>query len=115
KYKSAKVEKTEINKKVNPTTPSPSELEKGIKKSARIGGLAAKGTAIYRLILKKKDNGDYDHDYVIHYYTDKVSGICRFVNNDSEQDGQKNILKRFLILNFYGIYNFEYDDYFDNF
>src|SRR4051794_28469049 len=93
-----------------------------------------KGTAIYRLKLEKEDNGNYvlaQNTTVTRHYSDSVSGICRFVEdlveaseyNDEQdkQESKKNIknqekqLKRFIILNFHGIYNFEFNSGFESF
>jgi hypothetical protein len=58
------------------------------------------------------------------YYSDSVSGICRFVESNDEQEKQEsmknkkkheNQLKRFIILNFHGIYNFEFNGGFESF
>ncbi|GBC18523.2 hypothetical protein GLOIN_2v1769888 [Rhizophagus irregularis DAOM 181602=DAOM 197198] len=49
--------------------------------------------------------------------TNKIR-ICRFID-DSSKDDSKSLndsrIKRFIILNFRGIYNFEFDDHFDSF
>uniref|UniRef100_U9UIS9 Ion transport domain-containing protein n=1 Tax=Rhizophagus irregularis (strain DAOM 181602 / DAOM 197198 / MUCL 43194) TaxID=747089 RepID=U9UIS9_RHIID len=52
------------------------------------------------------------------HYSNQISGICRFID-DSSKDDSKSLndsrIKRFIILNFRGIYNFEFDDHFDSF
>jgi hypothetical protein len=71
-----------------------------------------KGTAVYRLKLIK----DIDDHYALklcpvnYYYSDSVSGICKFIQNLDDIDHTNHYtLKRFIVLNFNGIYNFEYD------
>ncbi|PKC00604.1 hypothetical protein RhiirA5_458558 [Rhizophagus irregularis] len=79
-----------------------------------------KGIAIYRFDLKKNQNGkeSYDFNTVTCHYSNQISGICRFID-DSSKDDSKSLndsrIKRFIILNFRGIYNFEFDDHFDSF
>ncbi|CAB4387635.1 unnamed protein product [Rhizophagus irregularis] len=83
-----------------------------------------KGTVIYRLKLnvkpkdknKKKDfeNSIYNIDYnynLTYYHCECVSGIPRFIEDlesDFNDDEFNEILKKFLVLSFDGIYNFEY-------
>src|SRR5437016_642087 len=74
-----------------------------------------KGTAIYRLKLEKID-GNYalaKGAAPACHYTDSVSGICRFVEFEQEkqenEEKQEKQLKRFIILNFHGIYNFKFN------
>lgn len=54
--------------------------------------------------MKKK----YDLSGVTCYYSNNISGICRFieVSNENDQPSNDFQLKRFVILNFHGIYNF---------
>ncbi|PKY30080.1 hypothetical protein RhiirB3_485423 [Rhizophagus irregularis] len=91
-------------------------------KELKIGVEKKKGTAIYRLILKDKKELNLDDDIVFSYRSYKVSGICSFIETDSDalsksENGvdQFNSLKRFIVLNFRGIYNFGFSDSFDSF
>jgi hypothetical protein len=79
-----------------------------------------KGTAIYRLklnkLVKQKNQREYEFDRVgtSYYNYDGVSGICRFVDNEDKRSKnndkqEKQSLKRFLILNYHGIYNFKFN------
>jgi len=70
-----------------------------------------KGTAVYRLKLIKDDNNDLTLKLcpVTYYYSDSVSGICKFIQNLDDIDQNNYTFKRFVVLNFNGIYNFEYD------
>ncbi|GBB84949.1 hypothetical protein RclHR1_11530001 [Rhizophagus clarus] len=71
-----------------------------------------KGTAVYRLKLIKDENKSFGLKIcpVTYYYSDSVSGICKFIHNTDDIDQNDNFtLKRFVVLNFNGIYNFEYD------
>jgi hypothetical protein len=70
-----------------------------------------KGTAVYRLKLKKVNNNNFDLKayLVTYYYSDSVSGICKFIQNLDNIDKNNYTFKRFVVLNFNGIYNFEYD------
>ncbi|PKY51632.1 hypothetical protein RhiirA4_546667 [Rhizophagus irregularis] len=71
-----------------------------------------KGTAIYRLKLKKDNNNNFDFKEispVTYCYSDSVSGICKFIQNLDDIDQNDYTLKRFIVLNFNGIYNFEYN------
>jgi hypothetical protein len=78
-----------------------------------------KGTVVYciRLINDRDESFSLNKDDISYYYFGNVSGICRFVENDLDSPEnkvkQKIQLKRFIILNFYGIYNFECDDGFN--
>jgi hypothetical protein len=90
-----------------------------------------KGTAIYRFKLKESANGIHQfEDEVACYYTNSVSGICRFVedldedtdssNNKEDKESKNNVeqekqLKRFIILNFHGIYDFKFNCGFKSF
>ncbi|PKY50669.1 hypothetical protein RhiirA4_531052 [Rhizophagus irregularis] len=101
-----------------------------------------KGIAIYRLEIKnqkeenekegnkskEKESGEKEkgkkENYVTSvtcYYSHNISGICRFIevsnesNLKSSNDSQLKKLKRFIILNFHGIYNFEFNNHFDFF
>ncbi|PKC57500.1 hypothetical protein RhiirA1_541575 [Rhizophagus irregularis] len=79
-----------------------------------------KGIAIYRLDLKKNQGEkiNYIFSTVTYHYSDQISGICRFIEASSEDDSESLYdfkLKRFIILNYRGIYNFEFDDHFDFF
>lgn len=88
-----------------------------------------KGIAIYRLDLIKNQNKEIEEkkkgekiDYVLKtitcYHSDQISGICRFIEVSGEDDRDKscnNEQRRFIILNFRGIYNFEFSDYCDFF
>jgi hypothetical protein len=66
-----------------------------------------KGVAIYRLELIKEGKGKKENfvlSAVTCYYSDRISGICRFikVTNKSSLDKQ-----RFVLLNFEGIFSFK--------
>jgi hypothetical protein len=99
-----------------------------------------RGTAIYRFKLRdeivvvgeddaksKRKNENYVLDEVtpvICHYSNSVSGICRFVEDHEDSDesdssenkvDERTQLKRFIILNYHGIYNFEFNEYFDSF
>src|SRR4051794_26524586 len=81
-----------------------------------------KGTVVYCIRLLNDGDESYSlkKDAITYDYFGNVSGICKFVeqNNQENQQNQKNQkkrLKRFIVLNFYGIYNFEYDDFDFNF
>jgi hypothetical protein len=88
-----------------------------------------KGVAIYRLELtknhneenKEKEKGEnkgYILNAVTRYYSDKISGICRFIEVSDDDDKDKSRVteqRRFIILNFRGIYNFEFNDHFNYF
>ncbi|PKY30536.1 hypothetical protein RhiirB3_531106 [Rhizophagus irregularis] len=71
-----------------------------------------KGTAVYRLkLIKENNNFILDLCPVTYYYSGSVSGICKFIQNFDDRDIDQNnyTLKRLVVLNFNGIYNFEYD------
>ncbi|GBC09935.1 hypothetical protein RclHR1_09210004 [Rhizophagus clarus] len=70
-----------------------------------------KGTAVYRLELIKNNNKNFNLKIcpVIYCYSDSVSGICKFIQNTDCVDQNGYTLKRFVVLNFSGIYNFEYN------
>jgi hypothetical protein len=70
-----------------------------------------RGTAVYRLKLIKDDNKEFALKIcpVTYYYSDSVSGICKFIQNLDDINNNNYTLKRFIVLNFNGIYNFEYD------
>src|SRR5581483_591596 len=70
-----------------------------------------KGIAIYRLELKKMQNEKNEYyvpSTVTSYYSNNISGICRFIEDLDEDKYILNLnvkLKRFIILNIHGIYN----------
>lgn len=72
-----------------------------------------KGTAIYRLKINKEKNFEnliykVDYNYNLTYYRcECVSGIPRFIE-DLESNFNDEILRKFIVLSFSGIYNFEY-------
>jgi hypothetical protein len=83
-----------------------------------------KGTAIYCLELNK-DGSSYVLNVVNSYHHDGISGICKFVvvkykyspeckNNDISSSSSSSLdnvkRKRFIVLNFNGIYNFKLND-----
>ncbi|PKY33126.1 hypothetical protein RhiirB3_451804 [Rhizophagus irregularis] len=82
-----------------------------------------KGVAIYRIELNNKENENYVLSAVTCYSYEKISGICKFIeasNDDdlskddsSEYNSHNSELRRFIILNFRGIYNIEFNDDFD--
>ncbi|RIA84913.1 hypothetical protein C1645_858515 [Glomus cerebriforme] len=71
-----------------------------------------KGIAVYRLELKKEKE-NYDLVDVTCYSSNNISGICDFIEilDVDESESQR----RFIILNFHGIYNFEFNYHFDLF
>ncbi|CAB5370441.1 unnamed protein product [Rhizophagus irregularis] len=78
-----------------------------------------KGISIYRLDFIK--NKEIEVNYVLKavtcYHSDVISGICKFIDS-GEVDKDKSCdtqQRRFIILNFRGIYNFEFSDYCDYF
>ncbi|PKY55879.1 hypothetical protein RhiirA4_448539 [Rhizophagus irregularis] len=93
-----------------------------------------KGTAIYCIELKsqnrenenevkekeeneneEKENGEKENIYTLNavtcYYSNNISGICKFIRNSYDD----NKLKRFIILNIHGIYNLEFSNNYDSF
>ncbi|RGB24235.1 hypothetical protein C1646_773379 [Rhizophagus diaphanus] len=90
-----------------------------------------KGVAIYRIELnlsqEESDHEENDHEenenYVLsavtYYYYYNISGICKFIEASNDDDvssghySHNSELRRFIILNFRGIYNIEFDDDFD--
>ncbi|RIA86143.1 hypothetical protein C1645_829709 [Glomus cerebriforme] len=73
-----------------------------------------KGTVIYRIELEKNKN-EYILEKVVCYFRE-VSGICKFVEGESANEkvstmkkkkGSKSTLRRFIVLNFCGIHNFD--------
>ncbi|RIA86146.1 hypothetical protein C1645_829712 [Glomus cerebriforme] len=75
-----------------------------------------KRTAIYRIEVKKEDS-----EYILKEYTKivcyfrRISGICRFVEESDNKEG--DTLKRFILLNFqgiHGIHNFDCGDDFNS-
>ena len=79
-----------------------------------------KGTVVYCIRLERKED-DYSlkENSISYDIFGNVSGICRFVedlndlNDNLDSNDDANSLRRFIILNFHGIYNFECDDDFD--
>jgi hypothetical protein len=82
-----------------------------------------KGIAIYRIELKSpkgeneneknEEENNYSFEAVTYYYSYNISGICKFIENSSED---KDIeLRRFIILNYHGIHNLEFSDHYDSF
>jgi hypothetical protein len=70
-----------------------------------------KGIAIYCLELKKEEESHALNKITL-YYSNSISGICNFIEVTSEDDIEQ---RRFILLNFRGIYNFEFDSYFEYF
>ncbi|CAB4492844.1 unnamed protein product [Rhizophagus irregularis] len=92
-----------------------------------------KGTAIYCIELKsqnrenenevnkkeneneEKENGEKENIYTLNavtcYYSNNISGICKFIRNSYDD----NKLKRFIILNIHGIYNLEFSNNYGSF
>ena len=118
----------------NKTKPGGEDIEAGTSGAKKI-------SIIYRLILKKEPTNANDRmeesekeknekytlvSVAYCFYSDSVSGICRFIEDfdddesiSSEKKNNSYIekekrLKRFIILNFRGIHSFEYNDYFDS-
>ncbi|RGB26316.1 hypothetical protein C1646_770595, partial [Rhizophagus diaphanus] len=107
-----------------------------------------KGIAVYRVEVEEKESKDENLDYtkdsedqnkkeiainrieyevsaVTCYYSNEISGICKFIEVSSEDDdydlqsshdeddlqsSHDSQLKRFIIFNFHGIYNFKFND-----
>ncbi|GES84549.1 hypothetical protein GLOIN_2v1769896 [Rhizophagus clarus] len=70
-----------------------------------------KGTCIYCIELKRQKNGgDYIFKKVTCNYYSSISGICRFIEEYNKSTG--STVKRFIILNFGGIYNFNFHNHF---
>ncbi|CAB4479057.1 unnamed protein product [Rhizophagus irregularis] len=80
-------------------------------------------TIIYPIELLENENENYTFVYnpkASHYQTRGISGICRFVesSNDNESsdprifvtDNKCFVLKKFVVLNFHGIHNFNCTD-----
>ncbi|GBB90311.1 hypothetical protein RclHR1_17200003 [Rhizophagus clarus] len=83
-----------------------------------------KGIAIYRIELNKSIvdegmNGIYVlNDVTRRCYYNNISGICKFIEDSSEDNKNKSHdikLRRFIILNFRGIHNFEFSNNYDTF
>ncbi|GES84515.1 hypothetical protein GLOIN_2v1846762 [Rhizophagus clarus] len=91
-----------------------------------------KGITIYRIKLGKGKGADEEEkEHVLGaitcYYSNKISGICRFIEDSSENSGEDNSnddelkslhdseLRRFIILNYRGMYNFEFNKYYNFF
>jgi hypothetical protein len=110
-------------KKYKKSNKPPGNNRQNIEHNIIIDNKKGKGTVIYRLILKKKgrrDDVNSENDIVVSYHSYQVSGICKFIENDSDalsKSGngvdQLNTLKRFIVLNFQGIYNFGFNDNFE--
>jgi hypothetical protein len=80
-------------------------------------------------ISQEENNNKADESYilsaVICHYSNEISGICKFIEVSNDDDSSKDDsseyyshnseLRRFIILNFRGIYNIEFDDEFDFF
>ncbi|GBB99303.1 hypothetical protein RclHR1_03480007 [Rhizophagus clarus] len=75
-----------------------------------------KGIIIYRINLTINKN-DYDLNSITRYCSDQISGICSFIEAPEDEDDDKShvVTRRFIILNFHGIYNFEFNKNFDFF
>jgi hypothetical protein len=85
-----------------------------------------KGIAIYRIELKSQkgenenekneEEKTYSLEAVTYYYSYNISGICKFIENSSEDNVNEDIkLRRFIILNYHGIHNLEFSDHYDSF
>jgi hypothetical protein len=83
------------------------------------------GTAIYRLKLKnelvettiiqyEREASSYYILDVTCFYSDKISGICKFVEV-FDKESEIVCLKRFIILNFHEMYNFKFKGDFKSF
>ncbi|PKY16229.1 hypothetical protein RhiirB3_480626 [Rhizophagus irregularis] len=72
-----------------------------------------KSTAIYCLMFIEDGNYSINKKYPVPCYFSNVSGISKFVQ-DLDNTNQ-NILKKFVLLNYSGIYDFKYDNNWINF
>ncbi|GBB90169.1 hypothetical protein RclHR1_17030002 [Rhizophagus clarus] len=69
---------------------------------------------------EKRDEENYVINAVTCYYSNNISGICRFIESSSEDNVDKSRdvvikLRRFIILNIHGIYDLEFNDHYDSF
>ncbi|CAI2180204.1 9220_t:CDS:10 [Funneliformis geosporum] len=77
------------------------------------------GTAIYCLKLNDGAENSYNKLEIIQYNYNRLSGICRFVEDiDKDPEGKQEfenyvesyyVLKKFILLNYNGIYSFKYN------
>ncbi|CAB5320432.1 unnamed protein product [Rhizophagus irregularis] len=112
-------EREQLTQKIFKCPPSPNENDSvlNIPGSGTTQPESKKGIAIYRIEL----NRSYIISAVTCHYSNKISGLCKFIEVSSEEDSNKDYLskydyselRRFIILNFRGIYNIEFDDNFD--
>ncbi|RGB41646.1 hypothetical protein C1646_751942 [Rhizophagus diaphanus] len=130
-------EHTKFNTTINVEEHKSEELD---DRTSELKNETKKGIAIYRLEFELKENMDNEKEkkenYILkavtRHYSNNISGICSFVEeapdedekdkdkdekvkDKDEKDKDKNELKKFIILNFRGIYNFKFDDHFDFF
>ncbi|RGB26309.1 hypothetical protein C1646_770587 [Rhizophagus diaphanus] len=94
-------------------------VDKGLKSTPEKIKKRNGTTMIYRIELEN-ENGNYkDTKNTIIYRISEISGICRFIHESksekipsSESNKEYYILRRFIILNFGGIYSFDCQDNF---
>ncbi|PKY63083.1 hypothetical protein RhiirA4_490921, partial [Rhizophagus irregularis] len=99
------VYRVEVEKKMN-KCPSNENLD-DIKDSEDQN---KEGIAINRIEIENEVSA------VTCYYSNKISGICKFIEVSSEYDSPYDSqLKRFIILNFHGIYNLKFNDQYDQY
>ncbi|GBC18582.2 hypothetical protein GLOIN_2v1769896 [Rhizophagus irregularis DAOM 181602=DAOM 197198] len=94
-----------------PNTPNKEKDDQRITIPDNTPKKAKKGIAIYRLKLKEEKKNFILND-VTCYYSDSISGICSFIEVTNDDDVEQ---RRFIIFNFRGIYNFEFNSHFDYF
>ncbi|PKY48925.1 hypothetical protein RhiirA4_526366 [Rhizophagus irregularis] len=91
-----------------PNTPNKEKDDQRITIPDNTPKKAKKGIAIYRLKLKEEKKNFILND-VTCYYSDSISGICSFIEVTNDDDVEQ---RRFIIFNFRGIYNFEFNSHF---
>ncbi|PKC54360.1 hypothetical protein RhiirA1_507095 [Rhizophagus irregularis] len=112
--------------KLDKTKYEPTNKCKLQDENIRTANKSNKGIAIYRIELRKEGADNYILTAVTRFYSNKISGICRFIYSRDDDDDEKSKsndvndekssdieLKRFIILNFRGIYSIKFDDNFD--
>ncbi|PKY48681.1 hypothetical protein RhiirA4_445477 [Rhizophagus irregularis] len=136
--------KVQLIKKEYPPPPNGNEHIMDISPDSRSSNKtdeSKKGIAIYRVELSQKE--DYVNAVTEYYYSDEISGICKFIysskasEDEEDEESRDTILKRFMeickkkssenekdksrdtnlerfiVLNFHGIYDFKFNDHFN--